>query len=277
MVEKKLRTRTFRQAVSTYGEKWIEKSVEEGGLVYCEYLVVGTKTGRTAARKPNLQNIPVRKTPEYRNQFISRHTRGRILVADVSQQEPRITAALSGDPIMLSIFRQNKDIYKEVARTVFGTAVRRSAAKPVTLGTIYGLSAFGLSLQTDLTVDEAEEVQGLFFSRFRGTSTWIGRMHSNAKRFGYVKTASGRRFWTNEYSRQWKRNAANSPIQGTGGEQLKLALNYIHDESKARGLPYMPVLIPHDEICLDVPPGLTADARKLAYEAWMEAGKILVP
>lgn len=277
VIEQILEARTFRKAVSTYGPKWIENGVEEGDLVYAGWKVTGASTGRSACSNPNLQNIPIRKTPEYRNQFISKYENGQLIIADVAQQEPRIAAALSGDEELLGIFRRNEDVYKHGAGIVYGDRRRRKDAKPIVLGSIYGLSPWGLARDTGMTEAEAEEALDKFFMGFMGLSTWITKTRSQAQSFGYVRTASGRLFYINEHKSKWMRNAINSPIQGTGGDQVKMAQNLIHKEAALQDLPYLITLLVHDELVADAPPELIKTYATLLNDAWIEAGKKLVP
>lgn len=283
LLEGLIEARIYNKAAGTYGASWIEQHVEEGDLVYPNYLITQAETGRMACRSPNLQNIPQRRMPQFRNLFISSYSRGVMLVVDVIQQEPRVLAYSSKDQELIKALMNREDLHLSVARTVFGDDTitkedpRRFIGKTINLGTSYGLSAYGLAKRLDISEDKAQQFLNKYFARFRGVADWTYRQHNMAQRMGYVVTPIGRRIWINPYNRQWQNNSINAPIQGGAADMTKYALAFLHKETKLRGLPYGVCLLVHDEMVCDLPPGNTREYKAIQKEAWTEAGKQIIP
>ena len=217
-IEKILLIRQLRKAASTYGPKWLEKYVEGDGLVYTDFYINGTDTGRFSSSNPNLLNIPARKIPEYRELFVSKY--GKMIVADISQQEPRILAALSGDEKLLEIFKTGQDIHLMVTRAAFNddsitkTDPRRDVGKMINLATSYGMTAVGLAKKINISEEEASRFLNSYFARFPKVYEYKQRQQEFANRFGYVESITGRRIWVNAHNFQWANNSINAPIQG---------------------------------------------------------------
>lgn len=274
--------RTYKKASSSYGAKWTEKYVEEGNLIYPAWRVTGTRTGRTACRDPNLQNIPIRKMPVFRSAIIRSQNGGRLLVSDVHQQEPCLAAYLSQDDRLLDAV-ESGDVYIPVAQALFHvppsrvTKSQRARAKSIFLGTCYGLSPYGLAYNEGIPTAEAEMFMVSFFDQFRGFANWRNRVMMRAERHEQVVTTVGRPIWINKYNEQWQRNAVNAPIQGSAADMSKLAMVLIHQKCKEQGLEYCVNLMVHDEIVLDIPPGMMKQYRKIVKEAWREAGNQVMP
>ena len=141
---------------------------------------------------------------------------------------------MTQDKILIDIFQSKKDIYIEAAKLMFGWELdkkdprRSERMKPTVLGAFYGLSAFGMKRQYDIPVEEGEELLDAFFDVFKGVKRWIDKQQ---KIRGYVETLYGRKFWLNPYlgSGKSERNAINSPIQGTAGDMVKIAMYRIQD------------------------------------------------
>jgi len=204
---------------------------------------------------PNLENIPKRNGPEFRKCFIA--AEGNVIIApDYSSQEPRVGAYYSQDPLLIGIFKEDKDIYIESARLMFGWELtkkdprRSNRMKPVVLGAFYGLSPYGMKQKYDIPQEEGEELLDAFFNTFEGVREWISRQH---KRRDYVETLYGRKFWLNPYltSGKSERNSINSPIQGTAGDMLKLAGYRIQEWYGWDSKPIVNWM--HDEIVMEVP------------------------
>jgi len=266
IIDKITLVRMLRKASSTYGLKWIENNVEEDGLVYSDFYVVGTESGRMSSSNPNLQQIPSRRIPEYRQLFISRH--GKMLIADIQAQEPRILAYLSGDKKLLEAFANKEDVHLSVTRAIFGdpdiqkSDKRREIGKMINLATSYGLTAQGLASRLNIPLEKAEEFLSQYFSRFSGVTAYIDKMRSVANRFEYVETISGRRVWVNRHNFQAENNAINSPIQGSGADMLKLWMTEFWEWCKNENVMY-PVTMPiHDELVMDVPIELSAKYKQ---------------
>jgi DNA polymerase-1 len=278
-----LEGRMYRKAVSTYGAKWIEKYVEEDGLVYADWKCAGTETGRMSCASPNLQQIPARKLPQYRTLFIPRDNYHTFLVTDVSQQEPRVLAYESKDKELIHALATGQDLHLYVARAIFDDDTitkddpRRRLGKDINLGLSYGLTAYGLAQRTNLSEAEAQELLDAYFRRFKGVRSWISRQRSVALKREYVTTASGRRIWLNLYNNQWENNAINAPIQGGAADHTKRALFLVWDECQKRNWEFPVVMAVHDEIVMDVPKEMLKKMEKLVVDAWLQAAEELFP
>lgn len=240
------------KASSTYGKSWIENDlIEKDGCVYSSFNQMGAATGRLSSSNPNVENIPVRETPEFRKCFVAKP--GHILVdADWSAQEPRIFAYQSQDEKLIQIFKDGKDVYIEAARLMFGWELdkkdprRKERMKPTVLGASYGLTEYGMEKKYDIPRDEGKELLDTFFDTFEGAAEYK-KTQTRIKDF--VTTIYGRKFWLDVYQKGYENNALNSPTQGSAGDAMKLAgvefrkrtldagceekvyiINYIHDE-----------------------------------------------
>lgn len=227
-----------------------------------------TNTGRLSSAEPNLQNIPIRMEEgrRIRKVFIPRNPAHVLLTADYSQIELRILAHLSGDPALISAFREEQDIHARTAAEVFGvplelvTPEMRSRAKAVNFGIIYGISDFGLARDLKVLRAEAREYIQRYFARLPGVKEYIDASIRSARERGYVTTALNRRrplpelFSANHTVRSFgERAAVNTPIQGTAADIIKLAMVKIHARLRERKLKTLMILQVHDELIFDVP------------------------
>jgi len=279
--------RSYYKMSGTYGSKWLEKNVEDGSKVYPNWKIGGAAvTGRMACSNPNLQNIPAREFPIYREFFIPSDEDHVLIVSDVSQQEPRITAFLSRDPKLQWIFENDKDSHTAVAIELADlpedyemkkTDHRRRDAKAINLGLTYGLSAKGLAARTDKTVDEAKEMLDRYFNKFYGIKDYIQTYRRKAGRLGYVETILGKKCWVNHHHYRWQNNAINSPIQGSAAEMMKIALVVLHQMCQHYRVQYPVTMVIHDEMVLDVPRDKTETYQAMVLEAWRIAGERLIP
>ena len=259
-----LEYRMYKKASSTYGERWLEENVEEGDLVYPGWRVTGAETGRMSCRGPNLQQIPARRIPKFREMFLPRYR--RMIVADVKQQEPRIAAWWSKDEVLLETIRRGESVYLPVKDA---TGLDDFGAKTIFLGTLYELSDYGLADRLHCTREEASALQSKVMGRFKGLEIWKYKTKSQAYQRSYVLTPSGRKVWLNLYNKQWEKNAVNAPISGGAADQTKTALGYLHT------MGVLPCLVVHDELVIDSD-NPKRDA-KIVREAWIEAGKKVIP
>ena len=224
-------------------------------------------TGRLSSNNPNLQNIPIR-TPrgqQIRKAFIPRDKDHTLMAADYSQIELRIIAALSKDPAMVNAFQNNKDIHASTAARVFHvppeevTREQRSNAKTVNFGIIYGVSAFGLSQQTNLNRSESKELIDNYYASYPELKQYIADQVNFAREHGYVTTVLGRRRYLKDINSQnavvrgaAERNAVNAPIQGSAADIIKLAMIRIHQKIKTENWQSKMLLQVHDELVFDV-------------------------
>jgi DNA polymerase-1 len=210
------------------------------GRVHTSFNQTGSVTGRLASSEPNLQNIPIRTEigRKVRQGFIA--SPGCVLLGiDYSQIELRIVAHMADDQAMLDAFRAGQDIHATTAAAIYGipldevTPAQRRHAKAINFGLIYGMSPFGLTRYTDLTLAEAEDFVTAYFHQFPGVKTYLDGMRQLATEQGYVETLLGRRRYfpalktlrdRNQRNRE-EREAINAPIQGTAADIMKIAMS----------------------------------------------------
>lgn len=238
------------------------------GRVHTSYSQTGSVTGRLSSNNPNLQNIPIRTETgrRVRNGFIAEE--GNVLLSvDYSQVELRLAAVMAGDEAMLGAFRAGQDIHATTAAAVYGvpfanvTKEMRRHAKAINFGLIYGMSPFGLTRTTDLTLAESENFVKAYFERFPGVKAYLDDTRKVAAQQGYVTTLLGRRRYfpalkgmMNVQLRQREeREAINAPIQGTAADIMKLAMLQIPQALKNAGLNGNMLLQVHDELVIECP------------------------
>lgn len=251
--------RKYKKRSSTYGQKWLDKHLELDNCVYPGIFQREAETTRSSSRNPNGQNIPNRDTKEFRKCFIAGEGY-KLVDADYSSQEPRIAAELSQDENLIAIFHSGKDIYVAIAEIAFHEIIekksdRRNTIKAVVLGVFYGKTRFGLAKDLKITEDEAQGMINDFLVAFpKVKSEYVDKMERFAEDNEYITTMSGSKLWVNLYGSQWKRNAVNSPIQGTAAEMVKLAVNRFEAEwDGERFYDNLAFLLPvHDEILIRV-------------------------
>ena len=219
--------------------------------IHTEFNQTLTTTGRLSSINPNLQNIPIRteRGKLIRKSFIPRDENYTLLCADYSQIELRIIAFLSGDSNMKNAFLNNEDIHTSTAARVFNISIdevneeQRRNAKIVNFGIIYGVSAFGLSNQTNLTRSESKEIIDNYFKSYPKLKEYMSNQISFAREKGYVETILKRKRYLPEINSRnailrssAERNAINTPVQGSAADIIKLSMIRIDDEFKKKSL-----------------------------------------
>lgn len=262
------------------------------GRVHTDYMQAVAATGRLSSNNPNLQNIPIRteRGQKVRKSFIARDENHVLLAADYSQIELRIIAALSQEPTMMESFNKKQDIHKATAAKVFNvpleavTREQRSHAKTINFGIIYGVSAFGLSQQTDLTRSESKTLIDTYYATYPKLRDYINKQIEFAREHGYVQTILGRRRYLKDIHSQnavvrgaAERNAINAPIQGSAADIIKIAMINIYKRLKKEHLKTKMLLQVHDELVFDVPKSEIEIASKIIKEEMENAFKISVP
>jgi len=238
------------------------------GRVHTSYNQAGSVTGRIASSDPNLQNIPIRTElgRRVRRAFIA-EPGNTLLSVDYSQVELRIVAHMSNDETMLAAFQAGQDIHAATAAAIYEVPIdqvskeQRNRAKGVNFGLIYGMSAFGLSRYTDITLAEAEDFVNAYFEQFPGVKNYLDGMKAQAAEKGYVETLLGRRRYFLGLKTQTNRNirnreereAINAPIQGTAADIMKIAMLRVPGALKQAGLTAKMLLQVHDELVLECP------------------------
>ncbi len=225
-------------------------------------------TGRLSSSDPNLQNIPIRRElgRDIRRGFIPRKG-WKLLAADYSQIELRLLAHLSDDPAFVDAFRAGGDIHRQTAAIIFGVPVdsvsaeMRARAKTINFATIYGQGAHALSRQLRIEFAEARAFIAAYFERFQGIRRYLDSMVEFAREHGYVQTIFGRRRYIPELRDRnfnvrafGERTAANSPIQGSAADLIKIAMIRIDSALSAPGLRTKMILQVHDELVFEAPP-----------------------
>ena len=283
-IQQVITARMYRKAVSTYGLKWLD-AVEDDGKVYASYNITGASaTGRMSCSNPNLQQIPSRKLPQYRDRFMA--SEGHVIeVSDIAQQEPCITAYHTQDANLLSAIRNKEDLHLAVARKIFNDdtltkekdADKRAVGKVINLGSAYGLSSFGMASKLGITEEKASAFLSQYFRHYGGVLFWIGQQRQQGYANGYVSSALGRRSYLNTYDRKWENNAINSPIQGGAADFTKIWVRKVWEKSHRAGIPYTIVAMVHDEIVRDIPRECLKESKQIQNEAFQETAEQLYP
>ncbi|MFM1877865.1 MAG: hypothetical protein RLZZ241_731 [Bacteroidota bacterium] len=267
IIEMVLEYRGLTKLKSTYVDALPDQVLPRTGRVHTDYLQTVAATGRLSSNNPNLQNIPIRtdRGREIRKAFIPRNEDYVLLSADYSQIELRIIAALSKEDTMIESFKKGEDIHAATAAKVFQvpletvTREQRSNAKTVNFGIIYGVSAFGLSNQTDLSRSEAKELIDTYYKTYPKLRDYIDEQIAFARENGYVQTVLGRRRYLKDINGSnaivrgaAERNAVNAPIQGSAADIIKIAMIRIHEKLKEGRFKTKMLLQVHDELVFDV-------------------------
>jgi len=267
VVQAILEYRACTKLKSTYVDK-LPALIDGEGRIHTTYAQSFTETGRLSSSDPNLQNIPIRTSrgKNIRRAFVPRDSGHLLVSADYSQIELRIMAAMSGDPAMISAFRNGDDIHRETASRVFGvmpelvSPEQRSMCKMVNFGIIYGISAFGLSERLKIPRREAAGLIDTYFKMYPRIRDYMAESVEKARKLGYAETILGRRRTLrdidsrNATARQGaERDAINTPIQGSAADLIKIAMVKVDSALKAARLSAKMVLQIHDELVFDVP------------------------
>ncbi len=260
-----LEFRTFSKLYNTYVEP-LEGYIQEDGKIHTIYKQTLTRTGRLSSVEPNLQNIPTREEEGklIRKAFVPEEN-SVLLSADYSQIELRILASISGDETMINAFLHDEDIHRRVAADIHGKSIEdvtkheRSTAKAVIFGIVYGISGFGLGENLHISPREAKAFIEKYYEMYPKVKEYMDSIKASAYENGYVKTLYNRVRYIDELKSPvymvrsgGERIALNTPIQGTGADIMKIAMNNLYKELKRRGLKSKIILQVHDEVILNV-------------------------
>ncbi len=258
--------RQYKKLQSTYVDALPNEVNPKTGRIHTQYMQAVAATGRLSSNNPNLQNIPIRteRGKEVRKSFIPRDENYVLLAADYSQIELRIIAALSAEENMMEAFKNGEDIHASTAAKVFNvpldevTRAQRSNAKTVNFGIVYGVSAFGLSNQTDLSRSEAKELIDTYYVTYPKLKAYMSAQVDFAREHGYVETVLNRRRYLKDINSRnamvrsgAERNAVNAPIQGSAADIIKLAMINIHNRFEKENFKSKMLLQVHDELVFD--------------------------
>lgn len=284
--------RSLKKLQNTYVDALPKEINPETGRVHTIYNQAVAATGRLSSNNPNLQNIPIRtaRGQQVRKAFVPRDDQHVLMAADYSQIELRIIAALSKDEGMLAAFLNNEDIHQATAAKVFNvpleevTLTQRGNAKTVNFGIIYGVSAFGLSQQTDLNRTEAKELIDTYYATYPKLRNYIHEQVDFARDNGYVTTVLGRRRYLKDINSQnavvrgaAERNAVNAPIQGSAADIIKLAMIAIQSKLESENWKAKMLLQVHDELVFDVPKEEVEALQKMVKNEMENAFSLDVP
>ncbi len=251
-----------------------------------------TATGRLSSTNPNLQNIPVRTEEgrKIRDCFISKEPYVTLLTADYSQIEMRIMAHLSKDANLIEAFKMGEDLHSTVAGLVFGVKPdgvdpeMRRQIKAMSYGLAYGLSAYGLAQQLDLSPTDAAILMDKYFARFGGIRDYLAQVVVIARDKGYTETIMGRRRYLPDLTSDNRprrevaeRMALNAPIQGSAADIIKVAMLNVGKALEANDLKSRLLLQVHDELILEVANGEEASLSELVKKEMGSAFALSVP
>jgi len=287
-----LEYRGLSKLKSTYVDALPEQLEPTTGRVHTDYMQTVAATGRLSSNNPNLQNIPIRteRGRQVRKAFIPRDNNYTLLAADYSQIELRIIAALSDETTMIEAFKNGEDIHASTASKVFNipladvTRAQRSNAKTVNFGIIYGVSAFGLSNQTELSRTEAKELIETYYKTYPKLRNYMSEQIDFAREHGYVQTVLGRRRYLKDINGSnqvvrgaAERNAINAPIQGSAADIIKIAMINIHKKLEAGSYKTKMLLQVHDELVFDVYNPELEELKQLIKTEMENAFELSVP
>jgi len=292
VVDHVLEYRELAKLRSTYLEALPQQINPHTGRVHTSYSQTGSVTGRIASSEPNLQNIPIRTEigRQVRQAFIA-DPGHHLLAVDYSQVELRIVAHISGDEAMLEAFRAGQDIHAATAAAIYGislqavTKEQRRHAKAINFGLIYGMSAFGLTRTTDLTLAEAEDFVKAYFKQFPGVKSYLDGVRRQASEQEYVETLLGRRRYFpglknqsnfNIRSRE-EREAINAPIQGTAADIMKIAMLRVPGALRDAHLNARMLLQVHDELVLECPQSELQRTAEVVQQVMESAYELSIP
>ncbi len=283
--------RELEKLRSTYVDVLPSRVNPRTGRIHTSFNQTGAATGRLSSSEPNLQNIPVRseRGGAIRRGFVAAPG-CRFVVADYSQIELRLIAHLSEDPAFIEAFRRGGDIHVQTAAVIFSvpaeqvTPQMRAQAKTINFATIYGQGPFALSRQLGISMEEARAFIAQYFERFAGVHAYRERMVHLARERGYVETIFGRRRYIPEVRDRnfnvrafGERTAANSPVQGSAADLIKIAMRNIHQALK--GIPGggRMLLQVHDELLFESPEAEASALAELVTRHMQEAVALRVP
>ena len=252
------------------------------GRIHTSYNQTGSATGRISSSDPNLQNIPIRTElgRQVRKAFVAENAPDWLLFsADYSQIELRVLAHLSRDEGLLEAFRHGEDIHTSTASLMFETPIdqvnsdMRRIAKVLNFGVIYGLSAHGISQQTEFDREEGARFIETYFAKYPGISEYLEGVKAKTRESQYVETALGRRRYVPDINASnfnvrgaAERMAINMPVQGTAADIMKLAMVKVQDRLEREKMRTKMLLQVHDELVFEVPQDELDVLHKLVLE-----------
>ncbi len=284
--------RHWSKLKSTYLEALPPLLNDETGRLHTSFNQMVTATGRLSSTNPNLQNIPIRSEEgrEIRKAFVPGPEDWLLLAADYSQIELRILAHISQDENLLQTYQEGGDIHNETASKIFEvgrdevTGNMRRKAKVINFGIAYGMSAYRLANDLDISQQEAEKYINKYFERFSGVKKYMDEICEKAREQGYVTTILDRKRYIPEINSQnyhrrsfAERTAINTPIQGSAADIMKIAMNDVYDLLKKDNWQSKLLLQVHDELVLELPEEELTQIAPLIKEKMEKVYDLAVP
>jgi DNA polymerase-1 len=285
-----LEWRSIIKLSNTYIEALPQQVNPNSNRVHTIYNQAVAATGRLSSNYPNLQNIPIRtkRGRSVRKAFVPYDDDHVLLAADYSQIELRVIASLSGDTEMQEAFTKGEDIHASTAAKVFNVSLdevtreQRGQAKTVNFGIIYGVSAFGLSNQTNLSRRESKALIDAYYETYPQLKAYMHQQVDFARENGYVETVLGRRRYLKDINSQnavvrgaSERNAVNAPIQGSAADIIKIAMLRIH--KKLDRFSSKMLLQVHDELVFDAKKSELDELKAMIKTEMEQAYSLNVP
>jgi DNA polymerase-1 len=287
-----LEYREISKLVSTYLEALPRQINPNSGRVHTSFNQTGSVTGRLASSDPNLQNIPTRTEMGHkvREGFVAEA--GKVLLSvDYSQIELRVAAHMAGDKAMLEAFRKGQDIHSTTAAAIYNvpleevTKDQRRHAKAINFGLIYGMSPFGLTRTTELTLAEAENFVKAYFEKFPGVKKYLDNIRKVAAEQGYVETMLGRKRYfpqlknpsTAQVRARAEREAINAPIQGTAADIMKVAMIRLPAALENAKLHARMLIQVHDELLLECPKNELDETIRIVKGVMEKSFELCIP
>ena len=290
IIEHILNYRQLSKLKSTYADG-LTSVIAPDGRIHTSFQMTVTATGRLSSTEPNLQNIPVRTElgGEIRKMFIA--PEGKVLVdADYSQIELRLLSHISGDEAMRNAFITGEDVHAVTASQVFDvplnevTKLQRSHAKAVNFGIVYGISAFSLSQDINVSVAEAKRYMESYLEKYSGVRDYMQKIVEKAKEDGFVATEYGRRRALPELKSSnfnlrsfGERVALNMPIQGTAADIMKIAMIKVDKALKEANLEAKLILQVHDELIVECPENEAETVMEILVREMSSAAQLSIP
>ena len=292
IADKILEFREYQKLKSTYVDALPKLISKKDGRVHTDYRQAVAATGRLSSNNPNLQNIPIRteKGRLIRKAFVPRDENYQLMAADYSQIELRIMAAFSQDEAMMEAFKNGRDIHATTAAKVFGVELEdvdpgmRRKAKEVNFGIIYGISAFGLAQNLNISRTEASDIIKAYFKEFPKVHDYMEKIKEEARANEYVTTILGRKRWLRDINSRnqtirgyAERNAINAPIQGSAADMIKIAMINIHKWMEKENLKSKMIMQVHDELIFDAHKGEINKLKDKVVDLMKNAMELDVP
>ncbi|MHA2788860.1 DNA polymerase I [Corynebacterium sp. S7] len=289
-LDKLLQHREYQKMKSTL--EGLIKTVQSDGRIHTTFNQTVASTGRLSSTDPNLQNIPVRTDAgkKIRSAFVVGEGYECLLTADYSQIEMRVMAHLSQDPGLIEAYKEGEDLHNYVGSKVFDVPIDevtpelRRRVKAMSYGLVYGLSAYGLSAQLDISPGEAKKIMESYFERFGGVKTYLEEVVEQARKDGYTSTVFGRRRYLPELNsdnrvarENAERAALNAPIQGTAADIIKVAMIRVDAALEKAELHSRVLLQVHDELVVEIYPGELDQVTEILEREMDQAITLRVP